>query len=155
MTRLEKLTAATVITVMVAYILAARHSSEAVAWLTCGVLGGLLTVSAIGGAQKRDDLRRRNAALNDRVAAKTAVIDMLTADVAFHKNQNQWLRREVGTLRETALPTLVGPLAQRRLVEQGRLLANRRDDLIAQGVDPQSLEVPLAPFSTDDDGGAA
>jgi hypothetical protein len=36
----------------------------------------------------------------------------------------------------------------RRLVgeplhEQGRVLASRRDDLIAQGVDPRELEVPL------------
>lgn len=32
-----------------------------------------------------------------------------------------------------------------RLTEQGRRLASERDDLIAQGVDPAELIVPLAP----------
>jgi hypothetical protein len=31
------------------------------------------------------------------------------------------------------------------LLEQGRRLASQRDDLIAQGVDPNELEIPLAP----------
>jgi hypothetical protein len=31
------------------------------------------------------------------------------------------------------------------LLEQGRRLASQRDDLIAQGVDPSELEMPLAP----------
>lgn len=34
---------------------------------------------------------------------------------------------------------------ERHLMEQGRRLASRRDDLIAQGADPSELEVPLAP----------
>lgn len=33
----------------------------------------------------------------------------------------------------------------RELVEEGRRLASRRDDLIAAGVDPDLLEVPLSP----------
>ena len=33
----------------------------------------------------------------------------------------------------------------RLLVEQGRQLASRREDLIAAGADPSSLEVPLHP----------
>lgn len=34
-------------------------------------------------------------------------------------------------------------------LEDGRRLASQRDDLIAQGVDPADLDVPLAPVSTD------
>lgn len=34
---------------------------------------------------------------------------------------------------------------RRRLLEEGRRLATRRDDLIAAGVDPADLLIPLAP----------
>jgi hypothetical protein len=37
--------------------------------------------------------------------------------------------------------------------EAGRVLASRRDDLIAQGVDPLELRIPLAPDSYTDDAG--
>jgi len=37
--------------------------------------------------------------------------------------------------------------AGRRFMEQGRQLASQRDDLIAQGVDPAELAVPIAPVS--------
>lgn len=39
----------------------------------------------------------------------------------------------------------VGPSPEANLVEDGRRLASERDDLIASGVDPSSLLVPLAP----------
>lgn len=39
-------------------------------------------------------------------------------------------------------------MRRRRLTEQGRRLASERDDLIAQGVDPAELVVPLAPSSS-------
>lgn len=35
--------------------------------------------------------------------------------------------------------------AVRAIMEQGRRLASEREELIAQGVDPAALEVPLAP----------
>jgi hypothetical protein len=34
---------------------------------------------------------------------------------------------------------------RRRLAEEGRRLASQREDLIAQGVDPAELEIPLHP----------
>jgi len=37
------------------------------------------------------------------------------------------------------------------LAEEGRRLASRREDLIAQGVDPNDLEVPLHPVEATDD----
>jgi hypothetical protein len=38
------------------------------------------------------------------------------------------------------------------LAEQGRRLASRRDDLVAQGIDPAGLEVPLHPGEEADRG---
>jgi hypothetical protein len=40
------------------------------------------------------------------------------------------------------------PSGQRKPLEGGRRLASRRDDLIAQGVNPDDLTVPLAPEPT-------
>lgn len=37
------------------------------------------------------------------------------------------------------------PPVQPNLLEQGRRLASERDDLIANGVDPSELHIPLAP----------
>ena len=37
------------------------------------------------------------------------------------------------------------PRGHYRLHEQGRVLASQRDDLIAQGVDPRELRIPLWP----------
>lgn len=37
--------------------------------------------------------------------------------------------------------------AGRRFMEQGRQLASERDDLIAQGVDPADLVIPIAPVA--------
>lgn len=42
--------------------------------------------------------------------------------------------------------------AGRRFMEQGRQLASERDDLIAAGVDPAELAVPIAPAVREDDG---
>jgi hypothetical protein len=42
---------------------------------------------------------------------------------------------------------------QAELREAGRMLASRRDDLIAQGADPRELRVPLAPDGYTDDAG--
>lgn len=36
------------------------------------------------------------------------------------------------------------------LTEEGRRLASQRDDLIAQGVDPADLEIPIGPLDWDD-----
>ena len=35
------------------------------------------------------------------------------------------------------------------LLEEGRKLASQRDNLIAQGVDPADLAIPLAPLDAD------
>jgi hypothetical protein len=53
--------------------------------------------------------------------------------------------------RAAADELLRGMLASQRdgLMESGRKLASEREDLIAQGVDPAELEIPLAPADPD------
>jgi hypothetical protein len=52
-------------------------------------------------------------------------------------------RRLVGEPLTTTRPAVLGqPFTMR---EEGRVLASERDDLIAQGVDPRELGIPLAP----------
>jgi len=45
----------------------------------------------------------------------------------------------------------VRPIDRGSLLEQGRRLASERDDLIARGVDPGELLVPLAPYQEEGD----
>lgn len=43
------------------------------------------------------------------------------------------------------------PASRDHLLEQGRRLASQREDLIAAGVDPADLLIPLAPLDTDNE----
>jgi hypothetical protein len=53
--------------------------------------------------------------------------------------------------RTDAAPTgIARTLWESALAEEGRQLASQREDLIAQGVDPSALEIPLYPETTGD-----
>lgn len=78
--------------------------------------------------------------LEDAVAdmGEGVVFDGSGAIVAFHERHAWLLERRGGSPRMSSAP-------EPSLAEEGRRLASQREDLIAAGVNPSLLEVPLHP----------
>lgn len=71
-----------------------------------------------------------------------------------HGHRECWTLSALGILHRWTGFTLYIPDPEEKsddAMEQGRRLASEREDLIAQGVDPADLLIPLAPEETGDD----